>query len=82
MHPSQESLDLTRVRRFLGVPRYMVGTALADAGRWAATVARRDGVKRLVTELRLAYAAGYWREQHRRIAPPLRDKGLPAHSAC
>ena len=72
IHPHQESIDLTRVPRLLGVPRYMVGGALADGWRWITTMVRRDRVRRLVAELQLAYAAGYWRECHR----------LPAQSAC
>ena len=82
IHPHQDSIDLTRVPRLLGLPRYMVARALADAWRWVTSGARGDRVGRLVTELQLAYAAGYWREQRRRIDPVSHDKGLPAESAC
>jgi glycosyltransferase involved in cell wall biosynthesis len=82
IHPRQDSIDLTRVPHLLGVPRYMVKRALADGWRWAATAARRDRVKRLVAELQLAYAAGYWRERHRRAEPGSPTGSLPARSAC
>jgi hypothetical protein len=64
------------------MPRYMVGRAAADAWRWTAMAMRRQHVKRLVTELRLAYVAGYWRERRRRIDPAPPENGLRAQSAC
>jgi glycosyltransferase involved in cell wall biosynthesis len=82
LHPRQGSRDLTRVPRLLGMPRYMVGRAAADAWRWTAMAMRRQHVKRLVTELRLAYVAGYWRERRRRIDPAPPENGLRAQSAC
>jgi len=82
IHPRQDSVDLTQVPHLLGIPRYMVKRALADGWRWAATVARRDRIKRLVTELQLAYAAGYWRERHRKIDHGSPTKSLPAQSPC
>jgi glycosyltransferase involved in cell wall biosynthesis len=69
-HPIHDDVDLTRVRRLFGVPRYMFADALHDARCWAAATIRRDPVMPLVAELRLAYAAGYWREIHRRSETP------------
>ena len=82
IHPQEASVDRARVPQLFGVPRYMVKNAMIDACRWAVMTARRDAVTRLVAELRLAHAAGYWRQRRRGIAPGAPEKGVPAHSAC
>jgi glycosyltransferase involved in cell wall biosynthesis len=66
IHPVTElGLDLSRVRRVAGVPRFMFGTALRDARGWLVSLLAGRPPARLRHEVMLWYFVGYlrgWRE--------------------
>jgi glucosyl-dolichyl phosphate glucuronosyltransferase len=63
MHGRTElNLDVRRVPRLLGVPRYVFGSAARNAAGWVRTLVRRDPVRRAEHWVSLAYYAGYCRE--------------------
>jgi cellulose synthase/poly-beta-1,6-N-acetylglucosamine synthase-like glycosyltransferase len=74
-------LDMSRVPRMLGAPRFVYRQAARQAGRWAARLVRPDGLERFVEELRLVQFAGLlgecWR-QRRRPALPTRPEAVEA----
>jgi glucosyl-dolichyl phosphate glucuronosyltransferase len=61
-HPVTElGVDLSRVMRLGGVPRFMVGSAARDAAGWVAALISWDTVSRMRHETMLCYFAGYVR---------------------
>ncbi len=61
-HPVTElGLDLTRVPKVAGVPRFMVGSALRDGAGWLRAVVAFDPTDRMRHEMMLCYFAGYVR---------------------
>ena len=70
-HPVTElDIDLTRVVRLAGIPRFMIGSALRDAIRWMAAFVARDQAARARHEMMLWYFAGYVRGQRTSPWPP------------
>ena len=68
-HPVTElGIDLSRVVRVAGIPRFMLGSALRDAIRWVAAVFALDRVARTRHEMMLWYFAGYVRGVRRASA--------------
>jgi glycosyltransferase involved in cell wall biosynthesis len=68
MHPETElGLDLRRVKRIRGVPRFAIGEVLDHVrGLWSSSL-RRDRVRRMEEEMMLMYSVGYvvesWRKK-------------------
>ena len=61
-HPITElGVDLSRVPKIAGVPRFMYGSALRDAAAWLSALASRDSTRRMRHEMMLCYFAGYVR---------------------
>ena len=68
IHGSTElGMDLSRVPRVAGVPRYMFRTALADAIGWCRGLLTARPARRAEHAMMLAYFAGYLRESLRRL---------------
>jgi hypothetical protein len=66
MHPVTElGLDLRQVATIGGIPRFLFGSALRDAARWASALVRRDQGRRFVAETQLCYFGGQVRERLR-----------------
>jgi len=66
MHPVTElGLDLREVATIGGIPRFLFGSALRDAARWATALIRRDAGQRFVAETQLCYFGGQLRERLR-----------------
>jgi glycosyltransferase involved in cell wall biosynthesis len=66
IHPVTElGVDLRRVPRIAGIPRFLFGSAIRDGITWLAAVAHRDAARRLVAETRLCYFGGQLRERLR-----------------
>ena len=69
IHGSTElGVDLSRVPRVAGVPRYMFRTAIADAIGWCRGLLTARPARRAEHAMMLAYFAGYLRESLRRSA--------------
>jgi glycosyltransferase involved in cell wall biosynthesis len=69
LHPVTElGLDLRTVPTIAGIPRFLFGTALRDAGRWAAALLSGDLGRRLAAETQLWYFGGQLRERLRQKA--------------
>ena len=63
MHGRTElNLDVRRVPRLLGLPRYVFGSAARNAAGWIRALVSRDPARRAEHWLALAYYAGYCRE--------------------
>jgi glycosyltransferase involved in cell wall biosynthesis len=61
-HPVTElGLDLSQVPKVVGVPRFMVGTAIRDGLGWLRAVLSFDAADRMRHEMMLCYFAGYVR---------------------
>lgn len=61
-HPVTElGIDLSRVPKVAGVPRFMFGSALRDGIGWLRALASFDSVDRMRHEMMLCYFAGYVR---------------------
>jgi glucosyl-dolichyl phosphate glucuronosyltransferase len=81
-HPVTElGIDLSNVPRLLGVPRFMVGSAVRDLVGWARALLPGSEMERVRREMMLCYFAGYVkgvrgveRETKRRFYTPATDK--------
>jgi glucosyl-dolichyl phosphate glucuronosyltransferase len=61
-HPVTElGVDLSRVVRLAGIPRFMVGTAARDALGWVVALLSWDAISRMRHEMMLCYFLGYVR---------------------
>jgi glycosyltransferase involved in cell wall biosynthesis len=61
-HPVTElGVDLSQVARLAGIPRFMVGSAVRDAMRWAGALLSWDCAGRVRHEMMLCYFVGYVR---------------------
>src|SRR5581483_1825428 len=72
-HPVTElGLDLRRVPKVWGVPRFLFGSAARDLTRWIVATLTFDAGSRLAAETQLCYFAGQLRERvrHRRKGGP------------
>jgi glycosyltransferase involved in cell wall biosynthesis len=59
-HPVTElGVDLSRVVRLAGIPRFMVGSVVRDAAGWLSALVSFDAVRRMRHEMMLCYFAGY-----------------------
>ena len=56
---TEMGIDLSRVRRVLGVPRFMFGSALRDIGGWVRALLTLDATERVRRDMMLCYFAGY-----------------------
>jgi hypothetical protein len=56
---SEAGVDLRVVPRLIGLPRFMWGSAIRDAGAWMRAAVQRDHVKSAEREMMLAFFAGY-----------------------
>jgi glycosyltransferase involved in cell wall biosynthesis len=71
-HPVTElGIDLSRVPKLAGVPRFMYGTALRDAVGWVRALLRCNTPDRMRHEMMLCYFAGYVRAL---FLPPLTSR--------
>lgn len=78
MHPITElGVDMTKVTKLLGVPRYMYRAALHDFFGWVVSSFNADRASRVRFELMLCYFAGYAWE----AAAKHRSAGTPATAA-
>ncbi|MEO8521397.1 MAG: glycosyltransferase [Acidobacteriota bacterium] len=69
LHPETElGLDLRRVPRISGVPRFALGEVVAHARGVVAGLIRRDAERAAEEEMLLVYAVGYLRESRRKAA--------------
>src|SRR6266850_717375 len=65
-HPVPElGLDLRTVPTVAGIPRFLFGSAMRDALRWAAAFVRGDQGMRIAAETQLCYFGGQLRERLR-----------------
>jgi glucosyl-dolichyl phosphate glucuronosyltransferase len=73
LHPETElGLDLRRVPRIQGVPRFALGEVLEHVGGLSRSVLQRDPVRITEEEMRLMYSVGYVVESWRgRVSPPV-----------
>src|SRR5581483_10780434 len=61
-HPVTElGVDLARVPKVAGVPRFMLGSAVRDGCGWLRALVSRDAIDRARHEMMLCYFAGYVR---------------------
>lgn len=61
-HPVTElGIDMSRVRKLAGIPRFMFGSALRDAAGWAVALLSLDRAALTRHEMMLCYFAGYVR---------------------
>jgi len=70
-HPVTElGLDLSRVPKVAGVPRFMLGSAARDSAGWLRALLRCNATDRMRHEMMLCYFAGYVRAffSHRQAA--------------
>jgi glucosyl-dolichyl phosphate glucuronosyltransferase len=59
-HPFTEmGVDLTRVPRVFGVPRFLIGSAIRDAAGWLVGVLMLNRMERMRRAMMLCYFAGY-----------------------
>jgi glycosyltransferase involved in cell wall biosynthesis len=66
VHPVTElGVDLRRVPKIAGIPRFLFGSALRDALQWGVACLRRDVGRRLAAETQLYYFGGQVRERLR-----------------
>lgn len=80
LHPVTElGVDLRAVPSLAGIPRFMWGDAVRQAGGWVAAAVRGDQVRRAEREMALAYFAGYLRT--RRAITSARRRGLEPQPA-
>jgi glycosyltransferase involved in cell wall biosynthesis len=65
----EPNLDIAKVKRIAGLPKYVLGDLVRHAGRFAGAVTRRDGIAAAEHEMALAYYLGYgweaWRQSRR-----------------
>ncbi len=72
LHPATElGLDLRRVPRIVGVPRFAFGEVVAYARMFLAQLARRDWLKAAEAQMMLMYAVGYVVESWQKRGTPL-----------
>ena len=78
---TEMGVDLTRVHRVFGVPRFMVGSALRDLAGWVRALIARDRVELMRRAMMLCYFVGYAvgtrqieRETKRTFYSPATDK--------
>jgi cellulose synthase/poly-beta-1,6-N-acetylglucosamine synthase-like glycosyltransferase len=78
-------VDLTRVPRVAGVPRFLYREVLAQVWRWLRTRGSHDALKALHEELRLLQFAGLisecWRRRHAAPGPVVAERLSKAHAA-
>jgi hypothetical protein len=61
-HPVTElGVDLSRVPKVAGVPRFMLGSAVRNFYGWLRALLSRDATDRMRHEMMLCYFAGYVR---------------------
>jgi glycosyltransferase involved in cell wall biosynthesis len=64
MHGRTElGLDVRRVPRMLGVPRFILGSAWRDAVGWTGALFERSAMRRAECSMGVMYCAGYCREE-------------------
>lgn len=74
-------VDLRSTPHIARVPRFMVGSAWHNLGRWAAAAVRRDLSERIRLEARLCYFAGYvWERQRERRHAVSAASSIPPRS--
>lgn len=72
LHPQSElGLDLRRVPRLAGVPRFAFGEVVAYARTFLAQLVRRDRLKAAEAQMMLMYAVGYVIESWQKRGTPL-----------
>jgi len=75
IHPTTElGLDLSRVPKIAGLPRYMYGSALGDVAGYVRALAARDLTAAVRHEMMLCYFAGYARAALPAAAPSPPDR--------
>jgi glycosyltransferase involved in cell wall biosynthesis len=74
-------LDLTRVPRIAGIPRFMFGTVIGSLRDWMAAWIDGGAPRRAERALMLAYALGYMREARRASKAREVEDGLPFQPA-
>jgi glycosyltransferase involved in cell wall biosynthesis len=84
-HPVTElGVDLTRVPRVAGVPRFLLGSALRDAAGWLRAWLTGNAIERTRREMMLCYFAGYLRgargARQERPSPAASIDGTPVPS--
>ncbi|HZP48243.1 MAG TPA: glycosyltransferase [Vicinamibacterales bacterium] len=79
IHPKTElGIDLARVPKIGGMPRYMYGSAVRDLAGYLRAVAARDAVAAVRHEMMLWYFAGYARGCVSAAAPARPARSAPA----
>jgi len=79
IHPRTElGVDLSRVRRTAGIPRYMYGSAVRDASGYLRALATGDLLGAVRCEMMLCYFAGYVRGCWSANASARTDECVPA----
>jgi len=83
LHPLTElGIDLATVPKIAGIPRFMWGSTVRDAGRWLHALAARRTARRVECEMSLAYFVGYARQRLARSPASAAAAGRipPAHA--
>jgi glycosyltransferase involved in cell wall biosynthesis len=70
---TEMGVDLRRAPRILGVPRFLVRSALRHALGWIGSSLRRRPARAMEHAVMLAYFVGYVRQVHSRVAPAVED---------
>ncbi|MGH9374519.1 MAG: glycosyltransferase, partial [Vicinamibacterales bacterium] len=77
MHDRTElGIDLRRVPRVLGLPRFILGGAVRNGRGWISAWLNRDAASRAECWLAMIYAAGYCREVWRPTAVGIDNRGV------
>ena len=74
-------LDLGKVPRLLGVPRFIFGTIAGSLRDWLGALLKGNRATRAERAMMIAYAIGYIRESRRLEAGTIREDSLPLEAA-
>ena len=74
-------VDLNRVPKVNGIPRFMFGSALRDAGRWVGALLTLDNTARMRHEMMLCYFLGYVRAARAQVTDKPGAGAAAAHTA-
>jgi glycosyltransferase involved in cell wall biosynthesis len=82
-HPVTElGVDLARVPRIAGVPRFMIGSALRDLFGWLATLVTANRVERTRRAMMLWYFLGYVRGARAHVREDAETTSSPSPPIC
>jgi hypothetical protein len=74
-------IDLNRVHKVAGVPRFMFGSAVRDAGAWFAALLTLDSTARIRHEMMLCFFVGYFRASRAQVTDKRGAGAAAPHTA-